>query len=117
RGGAGQRRSLEERAAIGIGRRAAFRHGFPPKVLLTASSSSLNFETDTRLAAPYGQACEPRSWGGVSRRPSGKKSSGRLARISKARANPFPFSRNTISSPRRKISTSLPLSRNPFGNW
>src|SRR5258708_2867682 len=54
--------------------------------------------------------------GGVSCRPSGKKSSGRLARISKARASPFPFSRNTISSPRRKISTSLPFSRNSFGS-
>src|ERR1700719_4220640 len=57
-----------------------------------------------------------RSCGGVSCRPSGKKSSGRLARISNALANPFPFSRNTISSPRRKISTSLLFSRNSFGN-
>src|SRR5579871_7057817 len=57
-----------------------------------------------------------RSGGGVSGRPSGKKSSGRLARISNARASPFPFSRNTISSPRRKISTSLLLRRNSFGS-
>src|ERR1700730_1503062 len=52
---------------------------------------------------------------GASCRSSGKKSSGRLARISNARASPFPFSRRTISSPRRKISTSLLLSRNSFG--
>ena len=31
------------------------------------------------------------------------------------RANPFPFSGKTISSPRRKISASLPFSRNSFG--
>src|ERR1700730_16576387 len=57
-----------------------------------------------------------RCCGGASWRPSGKKSAARLARISNALANPFPFSRNTISSPRRKISTSLLFSRNSFGN-
>src|ERR1700738_1108593 len=57
-----------------------------------------------------------RSCGGASWRPSGKKSAGRLARISNARPNPFAFSRNTISSPRRKISTSVLFSRNSFGN-
>ena len=50
----------------------------------------------------------PRFCGGMSRRSFGQTSSGRSARISNARANPFPFSRRTISSPRR---TSLHFNR------
>src|ERR1700722_5267851 len=43
-------------------------------------------------------------------------SAGNSARKSRARTIPPAFSRNTISSPRRKISTSELLTRNFFGS-
>src|SRR6266568_1949166 len=49
-------------------------------------------------------------------RPGISKSSGRPASNSNARTIVPLFSRSTISSPRRKISTSLLFSRNCFGN-
>src|SRR5215469_2417865 len=49
-------------------------------------------------------------------RPATSKSSGKPASRSKARTMVPSFSRRTISSPRRKISTSLLSRRNCFGN-
>src|SRR5207253_11199807 len=46
----------------------------------------------------------------------GNMSAGNLASKSSTRTIPPAFSRNTISSPRRKISTSELLTRNFFGN-
>ena len=56
-----------------------------------------------------------RSCGGVFWRPSAMKSSGKLVKISKACPAVRGPSRNTTSSPRRKISTSLVLKRNSLG--
>src|ERR1700730_5361756 len=46
----------------------------------------------------------------------GNMSAGKLASSSKARFKVLLFSRSTISSPRRLISSSLLLTRNFFGN-